>query len=156
MESRAREEAAEVHFITWFDTSANLDFVVKQKALLASRDVASTIITAVSQGQEELMVVLDLCQPQATHGHPNTCAEYRAKTADIRLVEEHEGFDQAGGNEVGQWQSQLDKLQPGKDFRTLVPKCPKEQPQFPAWDVRLKDHNQRRVELSKEMGTSRH
>ena len=46
MESRAWEETTKAQFITWFDkASANLDFVVKQKALLDGRDVASAIIT---------------------------------------------------------------------------------------------------------------
>ena len=74
--------------------------------------------------------------------------------ADIRFVKEIGSLDQTDGNEASHRQSQLDNLQPGKDFRSQMPKHNKEQSQCSAWDVCLKDQNSRRVELSKVSDTS--
>ena len=92
---------------------------------------------------------LDPCQPKATHGHPNTRVEYQAETADVRFIKEHDGSGQPDGNEAGCQQSQLDKLWPDKNFKCLTPKHNREQLQYLAQDVHLKDRDQRRVKLSK-------
>ena len=45
-EPRAQDDAVKKQFIAWFDTAfGNLDPRVKCKALLASRDAASVVIT---------------------------------------------------------------------------------------------------------------
>ena len=104
-ESMVWENAVKMQFITWFNmASANLNLIVKWKALLASRDATSAIIVEAQWEREEPAGSLDPCQPKATHGCPNTRVKYWAETADIRFVKECESSGQLKSNKVGCWQ----------------------------------------------------
>ena len=53
-EPKVQEDTAKKQFMAWFDTAfANLDPRVKHKALLASRDAASAVITEAQHESEE-------------------------------------------------------------------------------------------------------
>ena len=73
--------------------------------------------------------------------------EYRVETADIRVVRECESSGKQDSNETSSQQNQLDKLQPDKDSKYLTSKHNREQSQYPAQDVHLKDRDRRRVKL---------
>ena len=66
--------------MSWFETiSANLDEKVKQRALFACREAASSMIAKELCDREEPV--------EATHGHSKARrVEYSAETADIRIV----------------------------------------------------------------------
>ena len=53
-EPKVQEDTAKKQFMAWFDTAfANLDFRVKHKALLASRNAASAVIAEARHESEE-------------------------------------------------------------------------------------------------------
>ena len=53
-EPKVQEDTAKKQFMAWFDTAfANLDPRVKRKALLASRDATSAVITEAQCKSEE-------------------------------------------------------------------------------------------------------
>ena len=74
-------------FMSWFKTiSANLDEKVKQRALFACWEAASSVIAKELCDREEPTEATHGC-PEATHGHPEARrVEYSAETADIRIV----------------------------------------------------------------------
>ena len=63
-------------------------------------------------------------------------------------MKEQESSDQPAGNEASCQQVELDKLRISKDFKPLMSKSTKDQPQYPARDIWMKD--KRQVKLSKE------
>ena len=78
--SRDTESAPTSLFMSWFKIiSANLNEKVKQRALFACWDAASSMIAKELCDREELA--------EATHGHPKARrVEYSAETTDIRIV----------------------------------------------------------------------
>ena len=80
--SRSRDtESASINlFMSWFKTiSANLDEKVKQRALFAFQEAASSVIAKELCDREE--------PAEATHGCPKARrVEYFAETTDIRIV----------------------------------------------------------------------
>ena len=84
-------------------------------------------------------------RPKATHGCSTTRTEYQVETADIRVVRECE----SSGKQDSWRQNQLDKLRPDKDSKYSTSKHNREQSQYLAQDVHLKDRDQRWVKLSR-------